>query len=85
MARRSWLFNLDGRQHTVVLEHNYWTTRQVICVDGSVIVDKTPLHNLADEHCFMLAEHICCVSVGRRYLAFGVKYTLTLDGNVIAP
>ena len=80
MAARLWHVNTNNKQYEIVLKHSYWSTRQIIKIDGKVVVDKTPFSNLQNDHYFELEDHLCCVTVGRRFLTFSVKYTLTIDG-----
>lgn len=79
MSTHNWAVNLDSKQYNVKLDRNYWSARQIITGNGQVKVDKTPFNNLQNDHYFQIDDHKCCVTVGRRYFTFSVKYSLTVD------
>lgn len=41
MERKSWTVDIDGDQHTVVLNWTYWGGRREVVVDGQVVSTST--------------------------------------------
>src|SRR5258707_3071757 len=81
MASRTWKFVLNEREHVVTLDHNFWSTRRVITLDGKTIEDRTPIDNLRHEYEFSCERHKLRVVVGRTYWTLSVSYELHLDGK----
>lgn len=43
MTRRKWMLELDGKEHTVELEHTYLSSKSAITLDGALIHKSSKL------------------------------------------
>ena len=76
MAETRWVFELDGGRHTVELEHNAFTKKGSVRVDGRLL---HPLPGPGGRHVFNIGAHACEAavrSIGRKF-----DYELLVDGE----
>ena len=85
MAIRTWKFQSGKRGHVVVLEHNPWSGRRVLKLDGNEMMNEMPWDNLRHSYKFACDKLDCEVTVGRSYLVLSVKYTFTVGGILVEP
>lgn len=85
MAKKEWIFELEDGQHTVELEHSYFSGKRVIRVDGNLLESSTKVqHALIDtgsEHKFNIGTHPCVVTISSNGITF--KYDLIIDGRSV--
>lgn len=75
MTEKRWEFELDGTRHTVELEHNTFSNKQSLRVDGRLLGAQpgTP-----GRHAFRIEGHTCEVVVARRGRKY--VYNFLIDG-----
>lgn len=81
MASKQWTISLDDKDHTVELEHGFWSGKRTIRVDGEPLPKlKSKLFDLGGEYPFNLAGHACAVRIIPRP-SWKYKYDLVVDGR----
>ncbi|MDI7274626.1 MAG: hypothetical protein QME94_01470, partial [Anaerolineae bacterium] len=78
MAKRTWTFWLEGRIHTIELEHGSFSGRRVISVDGRELERSQRLFDTGSEHTFSLDGHDVTVYIHTNGFTF--RYGLEIDG-----
>ena len=87
MGRNVWQFELEDGNHTVELEHGYFSSKRIISVDG-VEVERHPANyytDLGSEHSFRVAGVSCALRIRPdwRFLALKFKYELYVGGSLV--
>ena len=75
MPEKRWEFELDGARHAVELEHNTFSNRQSVRVDGQLI---QPLSGAQTRQLFRIGNHTCEVSIARKSGKYA--YDFLIDG-----
>ena len=78
MAEKTWTINLEGVNHTIVLEHGTWSGKRVIKLDGQVIEKSQKTLDSGTDHFFEIGDHVCAIHIRSRGVGF--KYELSIDG-----
>ncbi len=84
MAYRKWEIELEGKKHSVELEHGYVTGRREVRVDGQVLPElnvKTNLMDFGGTLPFKVGSHECAVLIRTKYLGLAYSYDLIVDGK----
>ena len=79
MAKKSWTFELEDGEHTVTLEHGFFSGKRVIHVNGELLEESQQMLDLGSAHAFELSGHDCVVDIRTNLLSFG--YDLVIDGR----
>jgi hypothetical protein len=82
MAKKTWEFTIDGKEHKVELDHQYISSRRRIRVDGQELeLDKKsskPLLDYGSDHKFKIGNHECAVVIRTNGITY--SYDLAIDG-----
>ncbi|HMA36601.1 MAG TPA: hypothetical protein VKY74_19255 [Chloroflexia bacterium] len=82
MAQRIWDFSLEDGPHTVEMNHNYWTTRRQIVVDGHPLgkdeVHRQGVYGFGSQDTFPIGRHQASLHVVSN--GFAYRYDLAVDG-----
>jgi len=79
-----WDFEIEGVPHRVRLDFHFWSTRRVITLDEKVVIDVTPVNNLAATYRFRCgAATVCELRMTREFLAIRREFELWVDGRHI--
>jgi hypothetical protein len=82
MASRTWQAALNGRTHTLTLEHNSWRGTRALTIDGVRQDFKRLLIDTGSSHPFVLHGHEGVVRI--RYSGLTYSYDIELDGRSLS-
>ena len=86
MERKSWTVDLDGDQHTVVLNWTYFGGRREVVLDGQVVDESTIPMRWSSEQTFEIGGRPAVVRTKpRRNLSPYFVITLEVDGQPVEP
>ncbi len=86
MERKSWKVDIDGAQHTVVLEWTYYGGRREVTVDGRVVSKSTIPMRWRSEQRFEIEGHPAVVRTKpSRRLSPWFVISLEVDGSTVPP
>jgi len=57
VEQKSWTVNVDGAQHTVVLDWTYWGGRREVSLDGQAVGSSTIPMRWRSEQAFQIDGH----------------------------
>lgn len=80
-----WVIPCGNETSTIHFHINNVTTRRFIEVNGTIVLDRTPVSNLSARYQFDVCGKKCVLEVGRNYAVFERTYRLTVDGAVVDP
>lgn len=83
MAKRVWAFDVEGKHHTVELEHGYWSGKREIIVDGAPIERSRSLIDHGSQHQFSISDIGCVLRIISRRFRF--DYELWVGGKKVEP
>ena len=79
-----WDFDVEGVPHQVRLDFHYWSTRRVITLDEKVVVNVTPVSNLAATYRFRCGAAAACeLRITRGFLAIRREFLLYVGGQLV--
>lgn len=81
MGQRSWTFATEGGQHTVQVEHGYWSGKRTITLDGNAVHKSTKFWDTGSEHRFDAGGKPCVLKI--RNSPFHYDYELFVDGKLV--
>ena len=81
MAHRTWTFRLEDGDHMVHLDHNLWTGKRTVLVDGRVLVDESKMLNLVSDYPFNMDGHQGVVKLRSNGLTY--DYDVAIDGKSV--
>ena len=81
MAKKIWRFELGDGEHTVELEHGYWSGKRVIRVDGERLERTRRLVDSGSQHAFEIDGHPCAVHIRTNGITF--TYDLVVGGRSV--
>ena len=88
MPTIGWTVLLEGKAHTVELDHGWLLGRRIVRLDGKVIEHTATLrHALLDRgshHQFAIGHHTCGLSIESTWAGL-FSYTITVDGRALPP
>lgn len=79
--RRVWQFQLDGRRHTVELEHGILSGQLIIRLDGGLLKHGNMLFRTAGEYPFHIGGHTCIVRIRSGIINY--QYELMVNGQSV--
>jgi len=81
MASKTWTFRLEDGDHTVQLDHNLWSGKRTVVVDGRSLVDETKKFNLVSDYPFDIRGHKGLVRIRSNGIAY--NYDVAIDGKSV--
>jgi len=81
MAYRTWTIEVDGNNHTVAVEHGYWSGKRVITLDGNILEKSRKFWDTGSEHRFDVDGRPCILKI--RNSPFHYDFELFLDGRLV--
>lgn len=88
MPTIGWTFSLDGKPHTVELDHGWLLGRRIVRLDGKVLEHTaTVRHALLDRgsrHQFHIGPHACEMCIESNWAGL-FRYVLMVEGRALAP
>jgi hypothetical protein len=81
MATRNWAFWLQDGRHTIELDHERWSEKVIIRLDGRVIEEGTKFADMGSEYPIIINGHSAIIQI--RNNGFTYAYDLIVDGNPI--
>ncbi|MBC6430115.1 hypothetical protein FM036_04365 [Nostoc sp. HG1] len=85
METKVWTFNLSDGQHTVELDHGYWSGKRIIKVDGQLVEESQKLFDTGSEHRFDVNGNSCVLRIRPGTLGglTGFEFELFVDGRLV--
>jgi hypothetical protein len=86
MTEKRWEFELDGKKHSVELEHNTFSNKRSIRVDGRLLALSPEVHQPKErnnKYAFRIEGHTCEIVVDYKDRKF--VYNFILDGSSSLP
>ena len=80
MRQRIWSFQGDDVQHTVKLEHGYWSGKRIISVDEVTVHESRKIWDTGSEHRFDVCGQPCIIKI--RNSPFSFDYELFVEGRL---
>jgi hypothetical protein len=82
MTSRSWIVHVEGAEHTVELDHSYFTGKRTIKLDGQIVARGSRwLDAFGSDDSFPIAGRVCSVQVRTHGLTY--TYDCSLDGRSV--
>ena len=81
MARKVWRFKLADGQHTVELDHGYWSGKREITVDGVPLESSSKIWDTGSVHHFEVSGTPCVLHIKGKALSF--DYKLYVNGKLV--
>ncbi len=81
MGLAHWRVSIDGIEHTVDLDHNVWSCRRRIWIDGDLRLDSDPPSSFPMTYRFNIGSTTIKVCLCRHLWAGPFYYLLEVDGN----
>ena len=78
MAKKSWTFELDQKEHTIDLEHSSLWTKRRIYLDGILKEEKTSFFDIGSRNIIQIGRHTCTVLIGTNN-GLTYNYDLLID------
>ena len=77
MGKKVWTFTVKDGNHTVALEHDYFSGRRKITVDDRIILETGKhLMDAGSMYRFQVSGVPCQVLIERRFVTLGFKYSV---------
>lgn len=80
MTHKVWTVNFPDGQHTIELEHGYFSGKKVISVDGRVVHESKNLFDMGGNYPILVARQPCTVVI--RTNGFTYSYDLRTNDSV---
>src|SRR5262245_10299611 len=80
MPKKTWRFRLEDGFHSVELDHNIWSGKRIIRVDGAIVEESRRTFDLGSEHSIRVAGHPASVHIRSGGLS-SYRYDLVIDGR----
>ncbi len=81
MAKKIWNVNIEGINHTVELDHGYFSGKREITVDGKQLEKSVKVVDSGSDHVFKLDGHTCAIHI--RTNGFTYNYDFSIDGKSV--
>jgi hypothetical protein len=81
MASKDWTFRLEDAEHTVHVDHNYWSGKRTVLVDGNVVVNETKFLDLISDYPFDVSGHRGLLAIRTNGLTY--NYDFAIDGKSV--
>ena len=81
MAKKVWSFKLADGNHTVELDHGYWSGKREIIVDGIPLESSGKIWDTGSVHHFEVSSVPCVLHI--KYKVFNYEYRLYVNGKPV--
>lgn len=84
-ADNVWRVDVHGAPHQVELEHDSWSGRRRVLVDGELVHESRKWWDTGSTHEFPIGTATATVKIRMKYSGFAHGSALYLDGQFISP
>ena len=81
MAKKRWAFKLDNADHSVELEHGWWSGKREIIIDGVPWESSTKFFDTGSVHHFKISEVPCVLHIKNKVFTF--QYDFYVNGKLM--
>lgn len=81
MAKKVWIFDVEGQHHVVELEHGYWSGKRDIIIDGVPFESSSKLWDTGSVHHFDISAVHCVLRIKMKLLTY--DYELYVGGEKV--
>jgi hypothetical protein len=82
LAHVRWSIPIGVREHTIELDHGFWSGKRVIRVDGQVVAQGRRFLDFGSTQTFLVDGHSCAVHIVTS--TWPTRYLLSVDGKIVA-